>query len=96
MGYVIRCASGVFAFTGDTGACDSMWDFLNALPRLDMKRVVQLAEKIAPRGGEGELQLALDAALAWVSRRLAARSSACATRLAPLVEVCDKVDLAAR
>ena len=33
-----------------------------ALPRLDMRRVLQLAEKVAPRGGEGAVQLALDTA----------------------------------
>src|SRR5690606_34851842 len=35
VGYVLRSARGVFAFTGDTGACEPMWDFLNSLPRLD-------------------------------------------------------------
>lgn len=35
VGYVLCSAHGAFAFTGDTGACPSMWDFLNALPRLD-------------------------------------------------------------
>src|SRR5215217_6320380 len=43
---------------------------LNELPRLDMKRVVQLAEKVSPRGTEGDLQLALDTVVAWVSRDL--------------------------
>lgn len=35
VGYALRSADGVFAFTGDTGACTPMWDFLNRLPRLD-------------------------------------------------------------
>ncbi len=35
VGYVLKSGTGVFAFTGDTGACEPMWDFLNALPRLD-------------------------------------------------------------
>lgn len=35
VGYVARSNTGVFAFTGDTGACPAMWDALNALPRLD-------------------------------------------------------------
>jgi DNA polymerase-3 subunit delta' len=60
------------------------------LPRLDMKRVIQLAEKVSPRGGEGAVQLALDTAMGWVSRTLQARSAAGPARLAPLVEVCEK------
>ncbi len=35
VGYALTSSTGVFAFTGDTGACESMWDFLNSLPRLD-------------------------------------------------------------
>jgi DNA polymerase III subunit delta' len=69
---------------------------LDELPRLDMKRVVQLAERIAPRGGEGEMKLALDTAMAWVSKGLEARAGAGAARLAPVVEVCEKVARAAR
>jgi ribonuclease BN (tRNA processing enzyme) len=42
VGYVIRSERGVFAFTGDTGAYDPMWDFLNALPRLD-KLMIDIA-----------------------------------------------------
>jgi DNA polymerase-3 subunit delta' len=61
-----------------------------------MKRVVRLAEKVSPRGTEGDLELALDTAMAWVSKGLEARASAGAARLAPLVEVCEKVTRAAR
>ena len=35
VGYAVQGAGGVFAFTGDTAAGDSLWDSLNALPRLD-------------------------------------------------------------
>lgn len=35
VGYAVTGRSGVFAFTGDTGSCASMWAYLNALPRLD-------------------------------------------------------------
>jgi DNA polymerase-3 subunit delta' len=69
---------------------------LDELPRLNIKRALQLAEKVAPRGGEGEIQLALDTAMAWVSKGLEARASAGAARLAPLVEVCEKTARAAR
>jgi DNA polymerase III subunit delta' len=81
---------GKSAIVADTSA------LLDELPRLDMKRVVLLAERIAPRGGEGDIQLALDTAMAWVSKGLEARASAGAARLAPLVEVCEKVARAAR
>lgn len=35
VGYALEAPGGVFAFSGDTTACDSLWDHLNALPRLD-------------------------------------------------------------
>lgn len=35
VGYALRSATGIFAFSGDTGACDAMWSYLNTLPRLD-------------------------------------------------------------
>lgn len=35
VGYALRSATGTFAFSGDTGVCDAMWTYLNALPRLD-------------------------------------------------------------
>ncbi|HEX8665142.1 MAG TPA: DNA polymerase III subunit delta' [Beijerinckiaceae bacterium] len=69
---------------------------LAELPRLDMRRVIQLAEKVSPRGTEGDLQLALDTAMAWVSKGLEERASAGPARLAPLVEACEKVARAAR
>ena len=69
---------------------------LAELPHLDMHRVVQLAEKVSPRGTEGDLQLALDTAMAWVSKGLEERAAAGPTRLAPLVEACEKVARAAR
>lgn len=35
VGYAFECGETVLAFTGDTWATDRLWDFLNALPRLD-------------------------------------------------------------
>lgn len=35
VGYAVSGPRRVFAFTGDTGSCDAMWAYLNALPRLD-------------------------------------------------------------
>lgn len=42
VGYVLSSETGAFAFTGDTGACEEMWEFLNRLPRLD-KLMVDVA-----------------------------------------------------
>lgn len=35
VGYAVQAPTGVFAFSGDTAVSDSLWDALNALPRLD-------------------------------------------------------------
>lgn len=35
VGYSVTTSAGTFAFTGDTYANDKLWDYLNALPRLD-------------------------------------------------------------
>jgi DNA polymerase-3 subunit delta' len=69
---------------------------LGELPRLDVKRVLALADKVAQRGADESLDLALDTALAWVSKRLEARAGEGPARLAPLVEVCEKVTRGAR
>jgi ribonuclease BN (tRNA processing enzyme) len=36
VGLAVQAPSGVFAFSGDTWACESLWAALNALPRLDL------------------------------------------------------------
>lgn len=36
VGIAVQTPTGTFAFSGDTWACDSLWDALNALPRLDL------------------------------------------------------------
>jgi DNA polymerase-3 subunit delta' len=68
---------------------------LDGLPRLDLKRAIALAENLQRRGAEDAYALALDTVSRWVSSRLEARASAGAGRLAPLVEVCEKVARAA-
>ena len=50
VGYVLEAGGAVFAFSGDTWATDKLWDFLNALPRLD-----HLMIEIAFANGEAEL-----------------------------------------
>lgn len=42
IGYAVQSAEGVFAFSGDTYACDELWEGLNALPRLD-KLMIEVA-----------------------------------------------------
>lgn len=69
---------------------------LDALPRLDPKRVLALAESLARRDAEEEYELALDTVQRWVTRRLHAAAGEGAARLAPLVEVCDKAARSAR
>ncbi len=36
VGYRVECASGVFAFSGDTSTNDNLWQVLNARQRLDL------------------------------------------------------------
>jgi len=64
---------------------------LEALPQVEPKRILALAEGLARRDAEDSYELALDTVHRWVSRRLHEQASAGALRLAPLVEVCDKV-----
>jgi len=42
VGYALESPQGTFAFTGDTWANDSLWRFLNQLPRLD-KLMIEVA-----------------------------------------------------
>jgi DNA polymerase-3 subunit delta' len=68
---------------------------LEALPQVDVKRVMALAESLSRRDAEDAYALTLDTASRWVSKELAARAAAGPARLAPLVEVCEKVARAA-
>jgi DNA polymerase III subunit delta' len=69
---------------------------LEALPRVDEKRVLALAESMARRDADAAYTLMLDTLSGWVSRQLNEKASLGAARLAPLVEVCEKVARAAR
>lgn len=69
---------------------------LDALPRVDLKRVLALAESLSRRGADEPFELALEAVGRWASERINARAGEGAARLAPLVEACDKVARAAR
>jgi DNA polymerase-3 subunit delta' len=78
-----------------TAVVDEVAAMLEALPRLDVKRVLAFAERLPRRGGEEALALTLDTLSRWVSRQLEAKAAAGPARLAPLVEVCEKVARAA-
>jgi DNA polymerase-3 subunit delta' len=68
---------------------------LDALPRVDTKRVLALAEGLQRRSAEDAFQLVLDTISRWTSAQLHAKAAAGPARLAPLVEVCEKVARAA-
>jgi DNA polymerase-3 subunit delta' len=68
---------------------------LEALPRMDVKRVLALAESLSRRGAEDAFGLTLDTILRWASGHLQTQAGAGAARLAPLVEVCEKIARAA-
>lgn len=69
---------------------------LDALPQLDLKRLLAFAETVSKRGSEDSLSLALETAFAWIGEVLHARAGEGAARLAPLVEVCENASQSAR
>jgi DNA polymerase III subunit delta' len=69
---------------------------LDALPRVDLKRVLSLAEILSRRDADETYELVLETLGRWTSEHLNAWADEGPARLAPLVEVCDKVARAAR
>ena len=69
---------------------------LDALPRTDPKQILALSESLARRDADASYELALDTVEMWVSKRLHQAANLGAARLAPLVEVCDKIARQAR
>ncbi|MGO4386124.1 DNA polymerase III subunit delta' [Microvirga sp. 2YAF29] len=69
---------------------------LDGLPRADTKQVFALAEALAKRDADDSYELALETVERWVSGRLHQQASLGAARLAPLVEVCEKISRSAR
>lgn len=78
------------AFTGQVSR------LLDQLPRLDTRQVLSLAEALARKDADGEYELMLETVQRWVSSQLHARAPLGAQRLAPLVEVCEKIGRSAR
>jgi DNA polymerase-3 subunit delta' len=69
---------------------------LDGLPRTDTKQVFALAEALSKRDADDSYELALETVQRWVSERLHERAGLGASRLAPLVEVCEKIARTAR
>lgn len=69
---------------------------LAALPKTEGKQIYALAEALARRDAEESYAVTLDVVERWVSERLHERASLGAQRLAPLVEVCEKIARSAR
>jgi DNA polymerase-3 subunit delta' len=80
---------------GVGGLAAEVSGILAELPRLDLKRVLVLAESLQRRDGQEAYAVMLDIVLRWASRQLDAKAHAGPVSLAPLVEVCEKVARAA-
>jgi DNA polymerase-3 subunit delta' len=66
------------------------------MPRTDAKQIFALAEALSRRDAEDSYELTLETVQRWVTDRLHERAGLGPSRLAPLVEVCDKIDRSAR
>jgi DNA polymerase-3 subunit delta' len=75
---------------------DQIRRLLESLPKTDSKQVHALAEALARRDAEDSYELTLETVQRWVSDRLHEHAGLGASRLAPLVEVCEKIARAAR
>jgi DNA polymerase III subunit delta' len=69
---------------------------LERLPALDVPALVALAESVAGRGREADLDVAMGVVFDWVATRVEAEAGQGAGRLASLVEVWEKCARAAR
>jgi DNA polymerase-3 subunit delta' len=75
---------------------DQVTRLLDGLPKTDAKQVLALAEALSRRDADDSYELALETVQRWVSDRLHERAGLGASRLAPLVEVCEKIGHSAR
>jgi DNA polymerase-3 subunit delta' len=69
---------------------------LDGLPRADTKQIYALAEALSKRDADDSYDLALETVQRWVTDRLHERAGLGASRLAPFVEVCEKIARSAR
>ena len=63
---------------------------------MESKKILALAESLSRRDADEDYDLALDTVERWVSRHLDRYAGLGAERLAPLVEVCEKIARHAR
>ena len=75
---------------------ESVRTMLDSLPDHDLKRVLSLAEALAKKDAEADYGLAMETVERWIGERINATAAAGPARLAPLVEVCDKIRRSAR
>jgi DNA polymerase III subunit delta' len=69
---------------------------LDGLPKPDAKQIYALAEALAKRDADDSYELTLETVQSWVSKRLHEQAGLGSSRLAPLVEVCEKIGRSAR
>lgn len=69
---------------------------LDALPTVESKKIIALAESLGRRDAEDDYGLALDTVERWLSHHLHRHAALGPARLAPLVEVCEKIARQAR
>ena len=75
---------------------DQVTRLLDGLPRTDTKQILALAEALARRDADESYELTLETVQRWVSERLRDQAGLGSSRLAPLVEVCEKIGRSAR
>jgi DNA polymerase-3 subunit delta' len=78
------------------GFIEQVTRLLQALPRTDTRQVHALAESLARRDADDSYELTLETVQRWVTDQLHERAGHGASRLAPLVEVCEKIARTAR
>jgi DNA polymerase-3 subunit delta' len=78
------------------GFIEQVTRLLEGLPRADGKQIHALAEALARRDADDSYELALETVERWVSGKLHERAALGPARLAPLVEVCEKIARTAR
>ena len=81
---------------GKVSFIDQVTRLLDGLPKTDTKQILALAEALAKRDADDSYELTLETIQRWVSERLHERAGLGASRLAPLVEVCEKIGRTAR
>lgn len=69
---------------------------LDRLPRAETRQVLSLAEALARKDADESYDLMLETVQRWVTAQLHAKASLGPQRLAPLVEVCEKIARSAR